>query len=152
MEGNHLYRYSKVLEHHLGNPQTRPLPSCPSYKYEIPLPLNISAPSNLYKSQKLLSVSGVDVGMMFPQNHLSNHFDHKHISRWETGSILGDMNDGDQSMPSLTTICVIAMIIVGFLLLKQWYLSRTPKPRKRRSRIAVKRLLLQALPSRVPTV
>nr|XP_054748279.1 membrane-bound transcription factor site-1 protease-like [Lytechinus pictus] len=56
MEGNHLYRYSKVLEAHLGEPKPRPLPACPQLAWAIGEPLNFSAPSNLYKHQKLLSV------------------------------------------------------------------------------------------------
>ncbi|CAL1268054.1 unnamed protein product [Larinioides sclopetarius] len=57
MEGNHLYRYSKVLEHHLGTPHTRPLPACPRLSWVRPQPLNKSGPSTLYKAQKLLSVN-----------------------------------------------------------------------------------------------
>lgn len=60
MDGNHLHRYSKVLEHNLGSGSNtvkiRPLPSCLSLKWEVPIPLNLSAPANLYKSQKLLSI------------------------------------------------------------------------------------------------
>ncbi|XP_046398458.1 membrane-bound transcription factor site-1 protease [Ischnura elegans] len=60
MEGNHLYRYSKVLENRIGPPQARPLPPCPRLSWAQPLPLNKSAPTNLYKSQKLLSVGGME--------------------------------------------------------------------------------------------
>lgn len=44
LSGNHLYRYSKVLEHHLGTPQARPLPTCPQLKWVRPHPLNRSGP------------------------------------------------------------------------------------------------------------
>uniref|UniRef100_A0A9J8BF92 Membrane-bound transcription factor site-1 protease n=1 Tax=Cyprinus carpio carpio TaxID=630221 RepID=A0A9J8BF92_CYPCA len=56
LEGNHLYRYSKVLEAHLGDPKPRPLPACPHLSWAKPQPLNETAPSNLWKHQKLLSV------------------------------------------------------------------------------------------------
>ncbi|XP_038070006.1 membrane-bound transcription factor site-1 protease-like [Patiria miniata] len=57
MEGNHLYRYSKVLDpHQLGDPKPRPLPACPHLAWAKGEPLNISAPSNLFKHQKLLSI------------------------------------------------------------------------------------------------
>ncbi|CAH0547704.1 unnamed protein product [Brassicogethes aeneus] len=56
MEGNRLYRYSKVLEANLGESQTKPLPQCPHLVYSHPVPLNVSAPTNLYQSQKLLSL------------------------------------------------------------------------------------------------
>ena len=154
MDGNHLYRYSKVLEHHLGNPQTRSLPSCLSLKYETAVPLNQSLPSNLYKSQKLLSVSGVDIPMSFPQaKHSSHNFEHYESARWETAALFSDMNDSEVRLPSLTTICMLVLLVLVFYLLKQWWLQLRPhRPRKRRSRTTVKRLLLQALPSRVPTV
>lgn len=56
MEGNRLFRYSKVLAGHLGESQARALPQCPHLVWTQPIPLNISAPSNLYQSQKLLSI------------------------------------------------------------------------------------------------
>lgn len=64
MEGNRLYRYSKVLEVNLGEPQTRPLPQCPHLSWSQPLPLNISAPSNLYQSQRLLSLISESHGII----------------------------------------------------------------------------------------
>lgn len=42
--GNHLYRYSKVLEAHLGDPKPRPLPACPHLSWAKPQPVNETAP------------------------------------------------------------------------------------------------------------
>ncbi|CAH1109617.1 unnamed protein product [Psylliodes chrysocephalus] len=56
MEGNRLYRYSNVLEKNLGEAQARPIPQCPHLMWAHPIPLNVSAPTNLYQSQKLLSL------------------------------------------------------------------------------------------------
>nr|CAI5826238.1 unnamed protein product [Callosobruchus analis] len=56
MEGNRLYRFSKILEGNLGDSQAKPLPQCPHLVWTQPIPLNVSAPSNLYQSQKLLSL------------------------------------------------------------------------------------------------
>ncbi|CAG9770661.1 unnamed protein product [Ceutorhynchus assimilis] len=56
MEGNRLYRFSKVLESDLGETHTRALPQCPHLVWANPVPLNQSAPGNLYQAQKLLSV------------------------------------------------------------------------------------------------
>lgn len=61
MEGNRLYRFSKVLDGNLGEAQTRPLPQCPHLVWANPVPLNQSAPTNLYQSQKLLSLIEDDV-------------------------------------------------------------------------------------------
>ncbi|XP_050300873.1 membrane-bound transcription factor site-1 protease isoform X2 [Anthonomus grandis grandis] len=57
MEGNRLYRFSKVLESGLGDSHTRVLPQCPHLVWAHPVPLNQTAPGNLYQSQKLLSLS-----------------------------------------------------------------------------------------------
>ena len=45
MEGNHLHRYSKVIEGHMGTPRSRPLPTCPNLIWAKPHPLNVSASS-----------------------------------------------------------------------------------------------------------
>lgn len=42
--GNHLFRYSKVLEAHLGDPKPRPLPACPHLSWAKPQPVNETAP------------------------------------------------------------------------------------------------------------
>lgn len=44
LSGNHLYRYSKVLEAHLGDPKPRPLPACPHLSWAKPQPVNETAP------------------------------------------------------------------------------------------------------------
>lgn len=56
MDGNRLYRYSKVLEGHLGDSQAKALPQCPKLIWAQPSPLNVSAPTNLYQTQKLLGL------------------------------------------------------------------------------------------------
>lgn len=55
MDNTRLYLYSKVLEPNLGAGH-RAMPSCPRLTWAQPNPLNVSAPNNLYKSQKLLTV------------------------------------------------------------------------------------------------
>ncbi len=59
MENNQLHRYSKVLESNIGESghSTRPLPACPHLKWAAAQPLNRTAPSNLYKTQRLLSLN-----------------------------------------------------------------------------------------------
>ncbi|KAL1517236.1 hypothetical protein ABEB36_001026 [Hypothenemus hampei] len=56
MEGNRLYRFSKVIESRLGETHTRPFPQCPRLIWATPMPLNQSAPGNLYQTQKLLAL------------------------------------------------------------------------------------------------
>lgn len=59
MENNQLHRYSKVLETNIGESHhsTKVLPTCPHLKWATPHPLNRTAPTNLYKAQKLLSLN-----------------------------------------------------------------------------------------------
>ncbi|CAG0924790.1 unnamed protein product, partial [Notodromas monacha] len=66
MSGSHLHRYSKVLESNLDKARPRPLPACPKLVWAKAVPLNKSAPSNLYKSAKLLSIhtSNLDVSSL----------------------------------------------------------------------------------------
>lgn len=45
MEGNHLHRYSKVLDNYMNSLQTRELPPCPHLVWAQPVPLNTSAPT-----------------------------------------------------------------------------------------------------------
>ena len=69
MENNQLHRYSKVLESsHIGESHlsTRILPPCPHLKWAQQHPLNRTAPSNLYKAQKLLSLN---IDAMMPPLH-----------------------------------------------------------------------------------
>ncbi|XP_012285406.1 membrane-bound transcription factor site-1 protease [Orussus abietinus] len=70
MEGSHLNRHSKVLESESSaGGRLRPLPPCPVTVPATPNPLNDSAPVNLYKSQKLLSVSdNVIAAVPIPQD------------------------------------------------------------------------------------
>ncbi|XP_076338238.1 uncharacterized protein LOC143240155 [Tachypleus tridentatus] len=129
MEGNHLYRYSKVLEHHLGTPQTRPLPPCLHLSWTTPFPLNKSAPSNLYRAQKLLSV-GLDVPLPFRQNGLPHS-----LSKlpWETQQIVS-IHPSDLRSNTLSLFGVFLILVVGMALLNQW-LRLGKQPRKRRHRL-----------------
>lgn len=60
--GNRLYRYSKVLQNRPGIPELRALPPCLALNWAVPQPLNESAPSALWKSQKLLSIEQLPLG------------------------------------------------------------------------------------------
>lgn len=56
MEGNHFSHHSKVLMTNGPAGTFKPLPSCPSPIYAIPVLVNESVPIDLYKPQKILSV------------------------------------------------------------------------------------------------
>ena len=60
MEDNRLHRFSKVLETNIGADQTsttRILPQCRQLQGSKAQPLNRTAPTNLYRAQKLMSLS-----------------------------------------------------------------------------------------------
>ncbi|XP_014609822.1 PREDICTED: membrane-bound transcription factor site-1 protease [Polistes canadensis] len=61
IENSNFKRHSKVIaSERTGAGRYRPLPLCPTVILAVPKPVNESAPTNLYKSQKLLSVdSGI---------------------------------------------------------------------------------------------
>lgn len=124
MKGNHLYRYSKVLENHLGSLQTRPLPPCPHLVWAVPNPLNRSAPTNLYKSQKLLSVS------------LEGE-----LPLWDMGGMWrGDeanMPDylAEEDLDSLPALGLVVLLIAVLCIVYRCVRIRTRPRRKRAARI-----------------
>jgi len=157
MEGNHLYRYSKVLESHLGGPTARPLPPCPHLVWSTPVPLNKSGPSNLYKSQKLLSVV-VDPPLPYrPANPFH-------------GNPVGDIGWGDaaagggvpvmdlpqsagdtETTPHIPVFALLGMVLVACYGMCQWYRNRN-RPRRRKNRL---RRIIQAAvlaSGKLPTV
>ncbi len=73
MEGNRLHRFSKVLDTNIGQVHlnTRLLPPCHALKMAEPHPLNKTAPTNLYKAQKLMLLEGANMD--------SNNFELPHI-------------------------------------------------------------------------
>uniref|UniRef100_T1JW54 Membrane-bound transcription factor site-1 protease n=2 Tax=Tetranychus urticae TaxID=32264 RepID=T1JW54_TETUR len=182
MEGSHLYRYSKVLEHHLGNIQTRPLPSCPSHKWETPIPLNESLPTNLYKAQKLLSISNIDMGVPalpplppYPNSRLDD--DPSDVNnRWDSlisSDLVAPVAVGISDLKTerrifsldWTTFILLIVVLICFyivnkkLLKYRWILSRVGNNKtgqsvnkRRRRSTAVKRWLLQKLPSKLSSV
>ncbi|RWS25436.1 membrane-bound transcription factor site-1 protease-like protein [Leptotrombidium deliense] len=159
MEGNQLYRYSKVLEKHLGSPTTRPLPSCPHLKWSNPVPLNESAPSNLYKAQKLLSINLPPLMPPIVPFRDQESDTSKWLSFLETSGGQDLESDFGFNLFNFQTISFIVLMVTAFYLISQWRrkLYRFKKPLtegsgKRRRRSAIKRWLLQALPTKSPTV
>ncbi|KAI1287806.1 Membrane-bound transcription factor site-1 protease [Halotydeus destructor] len=135
MDGNQLHRYSKVLEHNLGSsspsehPKIRPLPACLSLKWETPMPLNMSAPSNLFKSQKLLSIGDLDGGLLPPPAIVARPLQ----ENWEYKDQLSVSEDGRAPYKldrqsifgfNMTTITFIASLFIGLYLLKLWCKKR----------------------------
>ena len=73
MEDNRLHRFSKVLETNIGaddrqtaSTSTRILPQCHKLRPSKAQPLNRTAPTNLYRAQKLMSLnSNIDLESLF---------------------------------------------------------------------------------------
>lgn len=144
MEGNHLHRYSKVIEGHMGTPRPRPLPPCPNLNWAKPYPLNISAPSNLYQPQKLLSINGfesphLNIEAGFQPPDLLENGENLVVDKLETnldtlsqgaGSLTQDM-DKSTVFPALA---FLGTALVVLFLLNQYYRGRS-KPRRKRPRV-----------------
>ncbi len=82
--GNHLYRYSKVLEAHLGDPKPRPLPACPHLSWAKPQPLNESAPRSVHMRQLPFSTTALSVETNLNLDALSSIFysKYRHLTRF----------------------------------------------------------------------
>lgn len=177
MEGNHLYRYSKVLENNLGGNtvQTRPLPECFALHYETPKPLNETAPPNLYKAQRLLSIP-IDLPALPPVFPAKNSLlDQQRFAMWERnfqdnnnlpsdgneeGSILDPNRIYSQnvrpfvsSLMTMNGVYFAAVLLVIVFILKSWWRLRTTRhSRKRRRPLNPPKRLLQIPLTRVPSV
>ncbi|XP_052583217.1 membrane-bound transcription factor site-1 protease isoform X5 [Peromyscus californicus insignis] len=153
MEGNHLHRYSKVLEAHLGDPKPRPLPACPHLSWAKPQPLNETAPSNLWKHQKLLSI---DLDKVVLPNFRSNRPQVRPLSPGESGAwdIPGGIMPGRYNQEVGQTIPVFAflgaMVALAFFVVQ---ISKAKsRPKRRRPRAKRPQLAQQTHPPRTPSV
>ena len=133
MDGNQLHRYSKVLEplgqKSASQPQARPLPSCPQPIFSLANPLNKSAPTNLYQSQKLLSLGDPQFSMA-PLKKSNSNFQ-------EMGDTM-DLNSPPVSFhyskewSTSTKVALIVMSVIALILFYQFYKHRS-RPRRRKS-------------------
>ncbi|XP_073999210.1 membrane-bound transcription factor site-1 protease isoform X2 [Rhodnius prolixus] len=132
MEGNHLYRYSKVLVNHLedtGKLMIRDLPKCPHLIWAQPNPLNKSAPTNLYKSAKLLSIK-VDAELPVFVSERNENEDGV-AGNWVPHASDFNPND-DDGMPIFG---LIILILVSLFIFTRYLLIRTSPRRKRTLRL-----------------
>ncbi|KAB0795842.1 hypothetical protein PPYR_09903 [Photinus pyralis] len=136
MEGNRLYRYSKVLEKHFGGDQARELPQCPHLIWSQPVPLNVSATTNLYQPQKLLAISDEIVPILHIENelkdtnYLDSNFDDAFGWRNKQPAAAAIL----ESESSLYVTNIVLVIVIGFILyvLAKWY-CKVLKPKRRKS-------------------
>ncbi|XP_046290261.1 membrane-bound transcription factor site-1 protease isoform X3 [Marmota monax] len=153
MEGNHLHRYSKVLEAHLGDPKPRPLPACPHLSWAKPQPLNETAPSNLWKHQKLLSI---DLDKVALPNFRSNRPQVRPLSPGESGAwdIPGGIMPGRYNQEVGQTIPVFAflgaMVVLAFFVVQ--INKAKSRPKRRKPRVKRPQLMQQFHPPKAPSV
>uniref|UniRef100_A0A8C7F771 Membrane-bound transcription factor site-1 protease n=1 Tax=Oncorhynchus kisutch TaxID=8019 RepID=A0A8C7F771_ONCKI len=120
LEGNHLYRYSKVLEAHLGDPKPRPLPS---------------KLFNLWKHQKLLSIDMDKVVLPNVRNYRPQV---RPLSPGESGAwdIPGGIMPGRYNQEVGQTIPMFAflgaMVVLSFFVVQLTKSKNKPKRRKPR--------------------
>ncbi|XP_072013608.1 membrane-bound transcription factor site-1 protease-like [Amphiura filiformis] len=151
LEGNHLYRYSKVLEAHLGQPKPRPLPACPHLAWAKGDPLNISAPSNLFQHQKLLSVvEPVIPNILSKRDNPIPRIIQEGNPIWEnrnSGNVVSLDNTG--TVPLLAFISVV--LVLGFFAY-QLQKNRNRPARRKRPRFRKSNKLLERFQGKVPAV
>ncbi|XP_075693673.1 membrane-bound transcription factor site-1 protease isoform X1 [Rhinoderma darwinii] len=153
MEGNHLHRYSKVLEAHLGDPKPRPLPACPHLSWAKPLPLNETAPSNLWKHQKLLSI---DLDKVALPNIRHNRPQVRPLSPGESGAwdIPGGIMPGRYNQDVGQTIPVFAflgaMVVLAFFVVQ--INKAKSKPKRRKPRVKRPQIIQQFHQPKTPSV
>ncbi|XP_058384353.1 membrane-bound transcription factor site-1 protease isoform X2 [Diceros bicornis minor] len=153
MEGSHLHRYSKVLEAHLGGPAPRALPACPHLSWAKPQPLNETAPSNLWKHQKLLSI---DLDKVVLPNFRSNRPQVRPLSPGESGAwdIPGGIMPGRYNQEVGQTIPVFAflgaMVVLAFFVVQ--INKAKSRPKRRKPRVKRPQLMQQVHPPKTPSV
>ncbi|KAI4534090.1 hypothetical protein MG293_014950 [Ovis ammon polii] len=153
MEGNHLHRYSKVLEARLGGPEPRALPACPHLSWAKPQPLNETAPSNLWKHQKLLSI---DLDKVVLPNFRSNRPQVRPLSPGESGAwdIPGGIMPGRYNQEVGQTIPVFAflgaMVVLAFFVVQ--INKAKSRPKRRKPRVKRPQLVQQVHPPKAPSV
>uniref|UniRef100_A0A5F8H9C3 Membrane-bound transcription factor site-1 protease n=1 Tax=Monodelphis domestica TaxID=13616 RepID=A0A5F8H9C3_MONDO len=153
MEGNHLHRYSKVLEAHLGDPKPRALPACPHLSWAKPQPLNETAPSNLWKHQKLLSI---DLDKMALPNFRTSRPQVRPLSPGESGAwdIPGGIMPGRYNQDVGQTIPVFAflgaMVVLAFFVVQ--INKAKSRPKRRKPRVKRPQLMQQVHPPKTPSV
>ncbi|XP_019490327.1 PREDICTED: membrane-bound transcription factor site-1 protease [Hipposideros armiger] len=151
--GNHLHRYSKVLEARLGGPEPRALPACPHLSWAKPQPLNETAPSNLWKHQKLLSI---DLDKVVLPNFRSNRPQVRPLSPGESGAwdIPGGIMPGRYNQEVGQTIPVFAflgaMVVLAFFVVQ--INKAKSRPKRRKPRVKRPQLMQQVHPPKTPSV
>eukprot|EP00096_Caligus_rogercresseyi_P013423 TRINITY_DN6068_c0_g1_i1.p1 TRINITY_DN6068_c0_g1~~TRINITY_DN6068_c0_g1_i1.p1 ORF type:complete len:1037 (-),score=259.34 TRINITY_DN6068_c0_g1_i1:50-3160(-) len=143
MENNQLHRYSKVLENNIGTGihATRVLPPCPTLAWASPRPLNRTAPSNLYKAQRLLSLN-IETPPLLMKSHKNNKKGgfgppHSRGPSLDINSVDWVGADEDSQIndhwPALWIFIMLALCVLGsYKYLRSKYRIRRRKPRIRK--------------------
>jgi len=122
MDGNRLHRFSKVLDTNIGSGNhvnTRILPQCQMLKPTLAEPLNQTAPSNLYKSQKLLLLDSApnEFHLMKKDNLAEDAIKHR-VDDW-LGDLVGKepLEDGDyfeqEHLSFFSLLGIFILICIG---------------------------------------
>ncbi|XP_044750367.1 membrane-bound transcription factor site-1 protease [Coccinella septempunctata] len=131
MLGNRLNRFSKVLEGNLGESQTKPLPQCPHLVWSQPIPLNVTAPPNLYQSQKLLSLMEEELGPLGIENtvrdvSVEDANSQSNVWRWRNKPMEDISMSGDKFGFTISMLLLVILIFLYYI-----FKHRT-KPKKRK--------------------
>ncbi|KAK0161115.1 hypothetical protein PV327_009627 [Microctonus hyperodae] len=175
MEGNHLNRHSKVLLPDIDNDgkHLRPLPACPVIINAEPNPLNESAPMNLDKSQKIMSVNEQIGDAVAAVASLPQDTDHTWLKRRGGGGLHNNLqfdlepiishnnkftrhSDNDEwsymNQWNFIILIIIILVIIIFLL-RNWLFCIGKRSTRRKRTIGRLRRVIQAIAiHRVPQI
>lgn len=132
--------------------KARPLPVCPQPVFSAPIPLNKSAPTNLYQSQKLLSVS---VDSSLPIIPVQERLLHNPFQALDVDQMIDDLpsdryrlhNDWSNS----TKLALALMTVAALVLFYQFYRNRSRPRRTTRKSPRLKRVVAPS-PNLSPTI
>ncbi|XP_011314538.1 membrane-bound transcription factor site-1 protease [Fopius arisanus] len=157
MEGNHLDRHSKVLDSSSTSGQhLRPLPQCPSSSPAVPHPLNESAPTNLYKPQKLLSIGDYLPAPLIQQESDSTWFKRRNGGGNGQTVNLEPMEESSELHRKVTQrwlymsqwtfmLALIVICIILISILRNWMHCGTKRPSRRKRAMGKLRRVIQAI-------
>nr|XP_050867945.1 membrane-bound transcription factor site-1 protease isoform X2 [Vespula vulgaris] len=160
IEGSNFKRHSKVVASEgTGAGRYRPLPSCPTITLALPKPINESAPTNLYKSQKLLSVgSGIMAANPIPQEDslwLKRHIGASvpFLYNNNLNGVVNNIKQNEQDHQVIVNqwyyiVIIIMVCVILFCLLNRWNWLIFRRHSRRKRTVGKLRRVIQAIAMR----
>lgn len=161
IQGSNFKRHSKVVaSESTGTGHYRPLPSCPTITLALPKPIKESTPTNLYKSQKLLSVgSGImaanpvsqEQDSLWLKRHIGASVPFFYNNDLSRGINNMEQNQQDHLVVVNQWYYVVVIVIIGvilFCILNRWNWLIFKRHSRRKRTVGKLRRVIQAIAMR----